>query len=217
MANAERAEELIRDGEDKDAATDRGETPLIIAAGAGAVDIVTLLIDEGASTEATDQEDRTVLHAAIMGKNLELVMYLVNTKSIPATFDPSEQYPPLFAAVESGDIEIVKLLVSKGAKATTADQNGTTVLHRAVALNHLDIATFLISKGAKATTKNGDDQTALHIIAKDCPPAADCMDMAKFLVKKGAKKNAKDADGLTPADYASDRGDEEMAKFFGAK
>jgi ankyrin repeat protein len=211
----ERVEQLVEQGADVSAKTNRNETPLHLAALSGAVSVLSFLVDRGADMSAVDYDDRSVLHWAILGGWVEIVKYLVNVQSVPATFDPSGVYPPLVASISSGNIDTVKFLVLKGADATLADSDGITPLHHAAESNELDIATFLVSKGAKASAKDDAGKTSLHSLAMSCPTGESCLTLAKFLVKKGAKKGSVDADGKTAGDYAAERGDMEMGSFLG--
>jgi ankyrin repeat protein len=211
--NLERVERLLEQGADLSVATNRDETPLHMAALSGSVDVIVFLVDGGADMSAVDHEDRTALHWAILGGWVEIVKYFVNVLSVPATFDPSGVYPPLVASIQSGSLETVKFLVSKGADATLADADGVTPLHHASAGNELDIATFLVTKGAKASVKDDAGRTSLHVLATDCQASESCLALAKFLVKKGAKKTSVDADGKTAGDYAVALGNTEMGSF----
>ena len=55
---------------------------------------------------------------------------------------------PLMSASLEGEIEMVKLLLARGAKVTSRDPSGGTALSCAVLRGHLDIARMLISAGA---------------------------------------------------------------------
>jgi len=205
-------EKLLEGGADIEAKTGNGETPLIMAAYSGSKDVVKLLIDKGADIKALDDDSGSILHAAVLSGNTDLVVFLVTEKKVPVSTKQEEGCPPLFAAVESLSIDMVKALVGKGAKAGSSC-NGVTPLHIAAAANALDLVEFLLSKGGKATATNMDEQTPLHLAAAECPTGESCMEVVKLLVKKGAKKSKKDGLGKTPLDYANERGDTEMADF----
>ncbi|WP_457639682.1 ankyrin repeat domain-containing protein [Persephonella sp.] len=74
-------------------------------------------------------------------------------------------------AVEKGDLELVKKLISKGANVNAKDKGGNTPLHWVARNGHLEIVKYLISCGAN---KNWDVRTPY--------------DVAKPNVKKYLKK-----------------------------
>jgi len=66
---------------------------------------------------------------------------LVNTKG-------GKNETLLLKAVESGNLELVEFLLSKGADVNACDKGGDTPLHKASALGHQAMAKLLIDRGA---------------------------------------------------------------------
>jgi len=71
----------------------------------------------------------------------------------------------LIYASEHGHLEIVKLLIEKGANVNESNLSGWTTLFFAINANHLDIANRLIEKGANLLVTNNDNYTTLMLCA----------------------------------------------------
>jgi len=104
----------------------------------------------------------------------------------------------LLGAVKVGDIEQVKLLLSRGAEINATDSLGRTALHGAVANGRKDIVQLLLAQGANVDATDASGQTPLHW-ASARPAWAD----SALLLAKGAKVNARDNRGNTPLHCAA--------------
>lgn len=105
---------------------------------------------------------------------------------------------PLTISVRWGNLEVVELLLNKGANANMqVGYNLRTALHDAARYDRLKVAEFLIDKGANPKAKDEDGDTPLHVAAERGYP-----EIAKLLIDKGADPKAKDEDGDTPTDWA---------------
>ncbi|MFZ6007257.1 MAG: ankyrin repeat domain-containing protein [Nitrospirota bacterium] len=85
---------------------------------------------------------------------MDMVRELLNNKDIDINeitacdmTSPTMGYTPLMCAVEGGHVEIVKLLLSKGADVNTKSSRGTA-LHVAVERGHAEIVRLLLDNGA---------------------------------------------------------------------
>lgn len=99
----------------------------------------------------------------------------------------------LYHAIQPRKIELVKLLVSKGADINLiTDNDGRYPLHCA-AVKDREIARFLVSMGANVNAKDKAGFTPLHL-------AVYCgnRDTAEFLIEEGADVNSHNVDGFTP-------------------
>jgi ankyrin repeat protein len=67
----------------------------------------------------------------------------------------------LMQAARIGDVEIVKLLLNKGANVNAQAGMGTTALMNAAAIGNLEMAKTLIDKGADVNTQDAQGLTAL--------------------------------------------------------
>jgi ankyrin repeat protein len=131
------------------------------------------------------------------------------TKLMAERVEQSKEKKALVEAIEKGDLEQLKSLISKGADANTnvdaavswhVDgepedfelRQGLTLLNLAIIHRQADIATFLINQGADVNGRDGFDnhKTPLHYVAHFGTAA-----LAKLLIAKGADVNARESQG----------------------
>ena len=98
----------------------------------------------------------------------------------------------LHEAAADGDIEQVKLLISKGADVNEKDPGGKTPLHCASEKGHAEVARLLISQGAYVNAI-GWEMTPLHFAAISGDKKT-----VELLLSEGAHINAKTRQGRTP-------------------
>ncbi len=106
---------------------------------------------------------------------------------------------PLMEAARFNYLDIVELLVKKGADVNAADDKGSTALHYAVYGRRLAERTIrhLCQNGADINAPNGTGSTPLHAaVGHNNLPAL------KLLVSMGADTEALDVNMGTPADFA---------------
>ena len=99
-------------------ADEDGVTPLINAAWYGHTDVVKVLIDGGAEPDKADRYGETPLHKAAENGSLgrtDVVQFLINSG---ANLDKANNNgkTPLHRAAEKDNLEVVHLLIEKGAK-----------------------------------------------------------------------------------------------------
>ena len=104
----------------------------------------------------------------------------------------------LHEAAADGDIEQVKLLISKGADVNEKGRWGITPLHLASREGHAEVARLLISKGAylNSVSENApglNEMTPLH-----CAAASGNKQTVELLLSEGAEINARNGGGRTP-------------------
>ena len=176
------------------------------------------------------------LHSAASAGALESVRFLTD-EGIDPNYKPEGGYSarirgrsPLHFAVETGNAEIVSLLIKAGASVFTTDSNGATPLHVATQYGQKTLAQILIKiMGARAHIRDKNGTTPLHIAARQ--GHRDLTAQLLFLqnqglrqrVEKFLKSSTKSADlshlvdvknkfGLSPLHYAALGGHEEVAK-----
>jgi len=116
---------------------------------------------------------------------------------------------PFLRAAKTGDVEVMRLLLAKGADAKAVTKDHTTAMILAAGLSwtmgitnvaekdSLEAIKICIEQGVDVNAANDKGATALHGAA-----TSGRNDVVAFLVEKGAKLDAKDKDGRTPLDIA---------------
>jgi ankyrin repeat protein len=209
----------VERGADVSAASNLGHSVLELAAMSdGSSEIVRLLLARGADPKAVDKVKMSTLHAATLGNDTETIRQLVATGVEVNSADLLTGSTPLMNAAQNGNLEAVKLLLSKGANPnavsappgpTGAVKNGIiqlgqfTPLFLASTFGPLDIVKTLLAAGANVNVKDARGLTPLMVsIATDHGD----VNIAKTLLAAGADVNAKSLTGETALDCAQKSG-----------
>jgi hypothetical protein len=100
---------LLDGGVSPDTTANTGESLLVLAAGRYNWDIVFLLLEYGADINRLDHENRSPLHYAVLGENLQIVKKLLE-KGVDKTLSDSKGDTALSLAGKKGNAEIMDLL-----------------------------------------------------------------------------------------------------------
>lgn len=121
----------------------RLETALHYFASSGQDDMVTFLLENGASPNATDVDGYTPLHWAAWDNKDNTVVILLN-RGANVNARNSENRTPLIVAASAGHIAVVKILVGRGAdKTVLGGKSRQTALQRAQTAGHAEVVDFL--------------------------------------------------------------------------
>src|SRR6266702_3974161 len=116
--------------------------------------------------------------------------------------------PPLYMASASGKLEILQLLVERGADVHSRNKDDWTPLKTASHQGHLDVVRFLIDSSADVNSRDNQGRTPLHAAA-----SKGHLDVLKLLLARGADFSIRDDRDRTPFDLASNNGNPEVADF----
>ncbi|XP_067673680.1 putative ankyrin repeat protein RF_0381 [Haliotis asinina] len=164
-----------------------GTTPLM-AACYGNGTVFDLLIKRGADTLAKDEDNRNILHHASRGGNEAIVNYIltqtvldINSKTI------LKMTPVLFAAFE-GKIDVLDLLIERGAYTTAVDYNNGNILHLSCSGGYVESVKHVLKLNiVDINSKEGDGRTAVLVAA-----FKGNREVFDILVKEGADLSAVD-------------------------
>jgi ankyrin repeat protein len=181
-----------------------GMTPLSNAAGCENVEALKLLINKSLSGLLVDDQNMLLAIAASRGRyeNLE---YMLN-----AGFKSDAVYrgdPILYWAMQSSNLEIVRLLCENGSDVNAVNSEGKAPIFDAAGFGLIHILKYLLSKGAYVDIPADDGTTPLII--------ASCynqIDIVRVLISKECNIEAKTNDGITALLYAVGHGYIELVK-----
>jgi ankyrin len=201
------------------------ETALDIAAFWGRTEAVKLLLERGAKvTNHTMENARRFDENPIAIVNLlherggivSAKMFLQFPKDRKALLplldrkakdDLTQSAKPIADAAEAGDLDLVQLLVSLGAKTDRA-WHGLMPIHYAVASGNEEMVTYFLSAGqtidAKGAYRDEDcEPAAIYTNVQPIHMAAGKPEFISFLLKMGAKIDATTGEGWQPIHFAA--------------
>jgi len=154
---------FLKNGADVNARNDSGETLLHIAVQYGHIEMVRLLLEQGANVSATDNYSSHALsYALVSGSNhVSIVHLLLRYGANPNQAEGSGEDTPLIEATGADMAEMVRTLLDAGAEINATNKFGYTALMIAAERNAIDAARVLLNAGADVHRENIHLGTAL--------------------------------------------------------
>jgi len=115
--------------------------------------------------------------------------YVLSQKDVNTLYKDGKTL--LHYAANKGYLEIVTLLLEKGAGINIQDKDGRTPLHEAMSYRAFEVARFLVENGANVNLKNKDGETPIiSVVYLDDKKLA--VDLVNFFMQRGfdVKKSA---------------------------
>jgi ankyrin repeat protein len=216
------AKTLLAHGADPNARDERGRTPLHRAADEGCADVAELLLDYGADPNVVDRSGWTPLH--LVGIHVDLLEILLSRGAYPDVANPGGEtaiidyavngyvdevavlldhgvHPdgffrtPAFYAAEGGHVDVLYLLLDRGAEVT---------LRETALIGDVYLAEEFLRQGADPNKQDAYDRTPLHYAFWAPEEGWRChVEVAELLLRHGADPNIRDNEGKTPLHYAA--------------
>lgn len=170
----------------------KDERPLTKASESGNLEIVQYLLKTGKNSQETLNDALWALcDARPKPDTLKIAQLLLEYGAQVNSQAGFYNTTPLHGAARNGSLELVKLLVSKGAKINAVDKEFSMPLAEAVQADNLEIAKFLLEHGADKTINHSDDEFQTAIFK------ARSAKMAQLLIANGANVSESDKKGLS--------------------
>ena len=186
-------------GEDFKVVGESGDSAVMLAAEAGHLDVVAVLLEQGEiDVNSTNQIGRTALHMAALRGHVAIIELLLNQQGTEINQANNYGRTALHWAASQGHAPVVQVLLSKpGIEVNRANSGGLTALHLAASRGHINVLTLLCNFpgiNLAATTKRGC--TVLHKLVS-YPSRCDPDFLRNLLTNLNVDPNAKRLDGNT--------------------
>ena len=166
-------------------------------------EICAALVMPGLRDSLVDAPD--LLVRAIQAEALPVVQVLLRSGAISLSgapfFDPS----PLHLAVQTGNPELVHLLLIENHPPSIADKHGNTPIHLAAEMGRAEVALALIRMYADVRAANKRGQQPLHLAAR-----SGNTELVNSLLGAGATLDALGESGMTALHLAAEEGHAEL-------
>ena len=183
---------LIDDhGFDENCADNKGWTAFLNSAQSGNYELVKYFVDKGTDIHQKTKNGENCLHIAARSGHLYLCQTLINDHGFDKNIVNNNGWPALHRSAESGNYELFRYFVDKGADIHQKTNDGDNCLHIAARNGHLYLCQTLIDDhGFDENIVNKNGQAALHHSAQ-----SGNYELIRYFVDKGADIHQKTKDG----------------------
>ncbi|XP_041827164.1 kinase D-interacting substrate of 220 kDa B isoform X2 [Melanotaenia boesemani] len=224
---------------DVDSRSDNGQTPLMVAAEQGNLEIVQELIRRGANVNLDDVDRWTALISAAKEGHIEVVRELLENDANLELRDMGGWTALMWAAYK-GRTDVAQLLLERGANPNITGQYSVYPIIWAAGRGHAEIVHLLLVHGAKVNcsdkygttpliwaARKGHHDSVMHLLANGADvdqEGANSMtalivavkggytDVVKGLLKRNPNVNMTDKDGNTALAIAAKEGHTEIVQ-----
>ena len=167
-----------------------------------ALDVMRLLIDNGANVTAVDNtktDGTSLLHMATQGGHVLIVNYLLSLRALDVNCRNIHEETPLMIALREDRQELLEDLLLHGADPNSRDMAGCTALHIAVGRTCVKSVEILIQNSADVNIKDSSCRTALHVASRlNNSYSKSNVKVMKSLLINNADVNVADNQGRRP-------------------
>jgi hypothetical protein len=150
---------------------------------------------------ALGREATTRTSATQTPPNVPVLPAATALKNVDINQRDSLDWTQLHSAAFVGKLELVSLLLEKGADVNAKAKDGTLPLHLAAKRGHVSVAKLLFTKGANLSAKDADGNTPVHLASE-----LYTTEMLTALIGMGAMVNQRNTSGWTPLHLAANKG-----------
>ncbi|XP_076548762.1 transient receptor potential channel pyrexia-like [Osmia lignaria lignaria] len=180
-----------------------GMNAILAASLSGNVACIEHLIEKGVDINCRNPINHyTPLHFAVLGNSVDAARVLLDNGAKPSTCLYQEMVEPvLHCAIRAAAVEIVELLLERGASVVEKNHTGETPLHVACFVQSIKCVELLLeSPGTNINAVDRAHRTPLHFAVMTTHSSAK---LVELLLKHGALINAADKTGFTPLHVAA--------------
>jgi ankyrin repeat protein len=190
-----------------------GWQPIHLAAHLGNLEVVKLLLRHGAQIDEPAPGRRVGLTPLLLAGSSAVAKYLIERGADVNRAGPHTGFTALHRAAASGDVELIELLLRKGAPINVASKIGQMPLEFALMGLKTDAAALLIKKGADISLERGGSALAMAARYGD-------KKIVSMLIERGVSVNQKEPNsnlGWTPLHWAARNRHTDIVKLLIAK
>uniref|UniRef100_A0A4W4F7W9 KAP NTPase domain-containing protein n=1 Tax=Electrophorus electricus TaxID=8005 RepID=A0A4W4F7W9_ELEEL len=189
-----------------DGRSDNGQTPLMLAAEQGSLEIVQELIRRGANVNLDDVDCWSALISAAKEGHVEVVRELLDNSAYIEHRDMGGWTALMWAAYK-GRVEVTKVLLENAANPNTTGQYSVYPIIWAAGRGHAEIVKLLLEHGAKVNCSDKYGTTPLIWAARKGH-----LDCVMYLLENGADVDQEGANSMTALIVAVKGGYTEVVK-----
>uniref|UniRef100_A0A8D0D487 Euchromatic histone-lysine N-methyltransferase 2 n=1 Tax=Sander lucioperca TaxID=283035 RepID=A0A8D0D487_SANLU len=188
---------LVQAGAQVDALDKDRRTPLLEAIINNHIEVAHYLVQNGACVYHSEDDGYTGLHHAAKLGNLEIVNMLLETGQVDVNAQDSGGWTPIIWSAEHKHVEVIKVLLNRGADVTINDKELNVCLHWAAYAGNVDIAELVLNSGCPLASVNMHGDTPLHIAARE-----GYLECVTLFLSRGADIDIVNREGDTPLSLA---------------
>ncbi|CAH2314459.1 histone-lysine N-methyltransferase EHMT2 [Pelobates cultripes] len=177
-------------------------TPLLEAVVNNHIEAARYLVQCGACVYHKEEDGSTCLHHAAKCGNLEMLSFLLSTGQVNVNAQDNGGWTPIIWAAEHKHIEVIRMLLTRGADVTLQDNEKNICLHWASFTGSADIAEVLLNARCELHAVNFHGDTPLHIAARE-----GFIQCVNLFLSRGASTEIRNNEGDTPGDLTLEHTD----------
>ncbi|XP_067660154.1 putative ankyrin repeat protein RF_0381 [Haliotis asinina] len=148
---------LNQDIVDIDSQDINGQTPAMIPASNGNMDVLEILVEAGADLSLEREDGETILHVACEWEHIEIIEYLLTHSHVDINSRDGDDCTPAMMAAREGNEDIFFLLVAHGADLTVRNDAGDNILNLACDGDNIHIVKYVSKQHIVARPYREDD------------------------------------------------------------